>query len=127
MSLGLPFLYRLLNTSSIPQRLFILKTNIFPNREFLTYALMEEPFDSVHHTDMLIAVQEGQDLLFQDDGLFDGPNAAWPWLTYHMVIEYFEPQKEPLRELAYVMWDLCRLEEWGILDDDPKQFFGMYR
>jgi len=121
MSLGLPFLYRLLNTSSVTQRLSIFKTNIFTNREFLTYALVEEPFDSVHHTDSLIAVQEGQDLLFQGDGLFDGPNAAWPWSTYHkVVIEYFEPHKEPLREWAYVMWDLGRLEEWGILDVDLK-------
>jgi hypothetical protein len=71
---------------------------------------------------MYTTAEDGQELLFEDDSLVDGPNAAWPWSTNHKVhIFYFEAPKRPLGKWAYVMWDLGRLEYWRILDVDTKQ------
>jgi hypothetical protein len=96
MSLGLLFLCRLLNTSSAQQRASILKYNIHCDREFLTKALEEDPYHWVYHTDMYAAAENGQELLFEDDSLIDGPNAAWPWSTnYNVDILYFQEYKQP--------------------------------
>jgi hypothetical protein len=122
MSLGLPFLCRLLNASSAAQKASILKDNIYCDRAFLTEALKEDPYDWVFQTDMYTAAENGQELLFEDDILVDGPNAAWPWSTNQKVdILYFQKHKQPLRKWAYVMWDLSKLEDWRILDVDPEQ------
>jgi hypothetical protein len=126
MSCGLLFLSRLLNASSAAEKALILTENIYCDRgcEFLTKALEQDPYDWVYQTDMYYAAKDGRELLFEDDSLVDGPNAAWPWSTDHKVeVLYFEPHKQPLREWAYVMWDLGRLEDWRILDVDLKQLF----
>ncbi len=84
----------------------------------------EERYDWVYPTDMNAAYEAGQELLFEDDGIVDGPNAAWPWSTHQKVdIFYFKAHKRPLRKWAYVMWDLARLEDWKILDVSPEKLF----
>jgi hypothetical protein len=124
MSLGLPFLCRLLNASSVAQKASIIQYNLHCDRYFLTDALDEDENDWVYPTDMNAAYEAGQELLFEDDGLVDGPNAAWPWSQHQKVcIFYFEEHKWPLRKWAYVMWDLGRLEDWKILDVSSEQFF----
>jgi len=124
MSLGLPFLCRLLNASSVAQKASIIQYNLHCDRYFLTDALDEDEYDWVYPTDMNAAYEAGQELLFEDDGLVDGPNAAWPWSTHQKVcIFYFEEHKWPLRKWAYVMWDLGRLEDWKILDVSSEHFF----
>ena len=122
LSCGLLFLYRLLNASSTAQKASILAEKLYCGYGFLTEALDEIPYDWVYLTDMYFAAEAGQALLFEDDSLVDGPNAAWPWSTNHKVsVLYFEGHKQPLRKWAYVMWDLGRLEDWRILEVDPKQ------
>jgi hypothetical protein len=122
MSLGLLFLCRLLNAASAAQKASILEYNICCDRVFLTEALEEDPYDRVYQTDIYTAAEDGQELLFEDDSLVDGPNAAWPWSTNQKVdVLYFQEQKQPLRKWAYVMWDLGKLEDWRILDVDPEQ------
>jgi hypothetical protein len=126
MSCGLLFLCRLLNASSAAQKASILAEKLYCGYKFLTEALEEPPYDWVYQTDMYYDAEvDGRELLFEDDSLVDGPNAAWPWSTnYKVCIMFFEGHKQPLREWAYVMWDLGRLEDWRILDVDPKQLFG---
>ena len=112
----------MLNASSASQKTSILEGNICCHRSFLTEALEEDPYDWVYQTEMYTAAEDGQELLFDDDSLVDGPNAAWPWSTNHKVdVLYFQEHKQPLRKWAYVMWDLDRLEEWRILDVEPAQ------
>lgn len=80
----------------------------------------EDPYDWVYQTDMYTAAEDGQELLFEDNNRIDGPNAAWPWSTNQKVdILYFQEYKQALRKWAYVMWDLDKLENWGVLYVDP--------
>lgn len=104
MSLGLPFLCRLLSAPSAVQKASILGEDIFCDGGFLTGALQDDPYDWVYQTDMYTAAEDGQELLFEDDSLVDGPNVAWPWSTNQKVdILYFQEHKQPLRRWAYVM------------------------
>jgi len=127
MSVGLGFLCRLLNASSAVQMASIIVTRISYDVGFLIDAFKEDPYDWVYGTEKGIAAEEGQELLFEDDSLVDGPNAAWPWSTSQKVsIDYFEEGKQPLRKWAYVMWDHGRLERWGILDVTPEQVCNLH-
>jgi hypothetical protein len=122
MSLGLLFLCQLLNASSAAQKAAIFEDNICCDRWFLTDALEEDPYDWVYQTDIYTAAEDGQEILFEDDSLVDGPNAAWPWSTNQKVdVLYCQEHKQPLRKWAYVMWDLGKLEDWRILDVVPEQ------
>lgn len=124
MTIGLPFLCRLLNASSAVQKASILEGHLFSGYGFLTDALNKDPVDLLYETDMFTAAENGQELLFENDSLVDDPNAAWPWSVDHKVcIMYFQPENEILRRWAYVMWDLDRLRDWRVLDVDPEQVY----
>jgi len=125
MSLGLPFLCQLLDARSAIQKAYLLKDNLCCDMDFFTRTLNEDPYDWVYQTDMYIAAEDEQQLLFEDDNVIVSPNAAWPWSTDRkMTVVYFQGHKKPIREWAYVMWDLSRLKEWGILDTTPKEVFN---
>ncbi|KAG0650785.1 hypothetical protein D0Z07_2215 [Hyphodiscus hymeniophilus] len=132
MSLGLQFLCRLLNVSSAVQKASIFDGNIFCDREFLTEALEEDPYDWVYPTDTYTAAENGDELLFEDDSLVGGPNAAWPWATHQKVyVLYFEEHKEPLRKWALAVkrdeLSDCESTEWAISAEVARNTFPQNR
>lgn len=120
MSLGLPFLQRVLQATTIASRAKVLKNHLWDGCEFLTHALNTESYDSMgFETDANTAWEAGESIEFPEGGddLADGMNAAWPWSTgYKAEVLYFQPEKEGLRGWAYVMWDRARLERWKVVD-----------
>ena len=123
MSRGVAFLCQLLSVSSTARVASILQDKLSYGVCWLTHTLEEESYDSVYETDAFVAAENGeQELIFEDDRLVHGPNAAWPWSTKRKTyMRYFEKDKESLRRWAYVMWDIGRLQGWGVSEVNPGQ------
>ncbi len=53
----------------------------------------------------------------------DGPNAALPWSRFSD-LDVFYQGRDFLRSWGYVMWDMKRLREWGVLEQDPEAWLA---
>jgi hypothetical protein len=115
VSLGLPFLERLLDAPSTRQKALILEGNLLNGFNQLEDAFSDHPYHRVYPID------------FTEDSDVNVPNAAWPWSINNKIIPYqFKVHKRRLKEWAYVMWDYVRLEDWGVLDIGAEEFTSPY-
>ncbi|KAL9100316.1 MAG: hypothetical protein Q9163_004295 [Psora crenata] len=57
----------------------------------------------------------------------DGPIIAWRWAHARSTVrrDYFRRDTCYLRERGYVMWDHKRLDQWRLLDKEPRSFMVM--
>jgi hypothetical protein len=126
MALGLPYLRRVLDTST-KQKALILEGYLLNQTPQLKYALEADPHDWVYPTYLHFAAGKRQELLFRNDSDANEPNAAWPWSTNNKIhIHRFEDHKQPIRDWAYVMWDYDRLKDCGVLDIGAEQTIGSF-
>lgn len=109
MSCGLGFMVDIVHAAA-PEKQSMLQENQIQGYVFLTEYLQAEPYDHVNHT---ARYNEWRNALFLPFiGDHEGPNLAWVWLNkYKVQIFYFEEATTCLREWAYVMWDMERVNK----------------
>ncbi|KAF4628264.1 hypothetical protein G7Y89_g9887 [Cudoniella acicularis] len=123
VSLGLERMYELMtSTRSLKARLLDEMiddaSNIYPQ---LTRALQNYGNRLPRGNDDLDAHTNKNGMNFLGEN--EGPNVAWVWSVNNTFdMRYYHDKAAHLRFWGYVMWDLNRLEEWGILKLKPEDF-----
>ena len=125
LSLGLEFLHEVIGLTNYWDRWKILFNRIWSDYSFLFYNLL---FAGTNNK-LMLGTNEGVTEIakrfsvgstsdFDNDG---GPIHAWLWGLSGNVRElvYFHPDTRSLRQTGYVLWDLARIREWGLLDLPP--------
>ncbi|KAI9877686.1 MAG: hypothetical protein M1830_003128 [Pleopsidium flavum] len=111
LSLGLTFLYKILNQSQYEEWRELILDNIYTDYDFLVQAL-EKYYPCPEFADIM---DEDADMEFhRDDG--SGPNEAWLWSNeYSNAYFVNNGSKADLRTWGYCMWDRQRLSAWCLL------------
>lgn len=111
MSRGLNFMLDIVHAAA-PEKQSMLqeKENQIQGYVFLTEYLQAEPYDHVNRTARYYEWRNAIFLPFKGD--HEGPNLAWALVNrYKVQIFYFEEHTTCLREWAYVMWDMERVNK----------------
>jgi hypothetical protein len=119
ISYGVDLMHQLNRALTVEDKRAVIEENLTSDYPDLLEAFQEQPARAIYFSEDNGAPEEGDELRFISEE--EGPNAGWVWSRQNKVaFWYFEYHREGLREWAYVMWDLERLDQWGVLRADAE-------
>ncbi len=106
-----------------------------PNAEDQAAIIFAHPYVGDNFlTDAILVYRKAEGITWSDrDGAYqivipftndnEGPNAALPWSRL-AGLDFFYKDRDFMRSWGYVMWDLRRLTEWKVLEQDAEVWLG---